>query len=218
MALDDLPELLLPDVTGWQDWLGTNAATCDGVLLVLAGRSSPRPAGGAGTTLTYDEALDEALCAGWIDGQVRSRPGAGYVQRFGPRRARSIWSARNVGHVERLAAAGRMTPAGVAEVERARADGRWANAYAGQATAALPGDLLAAIGADPAAQATLELLTSQNRYAMGFRLGQLRREWTRTRRIAEYVAMLARGEALHPQRGLRPPPGPAGPDGDGGHR
>lgn len=121
-------------------------------------------------------------------------------QRYTPRRPRSIWSLRNVGHVARLTEAALMTPAGVAEVERARSDGRWAAAYAGPATMTMPDDLVAAIRADPAALAMFETLTSQNRYAMAFRLGGIKSADTRSRRVEHYVAMLARWEVLYPQR------------------
>lgn len=192
----DPPELLLPDAPAWRDWLAEHHGEADGVMLVLARK------GGTTTALTYAAALDEALCQGWIDGQVRSRDAHTFRQRFTPRRARSPWSARNVGHVARLVEAGRMRPAGLAAVEAARADGRWDRAYAGQATAVLPDDLRDAIAAVPAAQATYDLLTAQNRYALVFRLGQVVTPGPRAARVEAFVAMLARGEAPHPQRGL----------------
>ena len=116
----DLPELIVEDAAAWAAWLGVHHATSPGVWLVLAKRGGSPP-----TRLTYDEALEEALCHGWIDGQLRRRDEATYLQRFTRRRERSTWSKRNVALVERLVAAGRMHPAGIAEVERARADGRW---------------------------------------------------------------------------------------------
>ncbi len=195
----DQPELLVPDAAAWHEWLAANHADPTGVWLVLAKKAAlahPDPP----TTLTYAEALDEALCHGWIDGQARRRDDLTSFQRFTPRRARSPWSARNVGHIARLTDEGRMRPAGLAEVERARSDGRWEAAYAGPATAEVPDDVAAAIAADPAAAAMFERLTSQNRYAILHRLGQLKRAETRTRRIEEYVAMLARGETIYPQK------------------
>jgi uncharacterized protein YdeI (YjbR/CyaY-like superfamily) len=198
----DQPELLVPDAAVWHEWLAANHADPTGVWLVLAKKAAlahPDPP----TTLTYAEALDEALCHGWIDGQARRRDELTSFQRFTPRRARSPWSTRNVGHVARLNQEGRMRPAGLAEVERARSDGRWEAAYAGPATAEVPDDVAAAIAADPAAAAMFERLTSQNRYAILHRLGQLKRAETRTRRIEEYVAMLARGETIYPQGALR---------------
>lgn len=152
------------------------------------------------TSLSYDQALDEALCYGWIDGQARRRDDSTSYQRFTPRRSRSPWSARNVGIVARLLNEGRMHPAGVAEVERARADGRWDAAYAGPASAEVPADLIAALRASPAAQAMFDILTSQNRYAILHRIGLAKRADTRARRIGQFVDMLARGETVYQQR------------------
>ncbi len=197
--MPEQPELLVRDALAWRDWLRENHTDPTGVWLVLAKKAAlahPDPP----TVLTYDEALDEALCHGWIDGQARRRDELTMFQRYTPRRARSPWSARNVGHVARLVEEGRMHPAGLAEVERARADGRWDAAYAGPATAEVPEDLAAALAGARDAAAMFERLTSQNRYAILHRLGQLKREATRARRIEEYVAMLARGETIYPQR------------------
>jgi uncharacterized protein YdeI (YjbR/CyaY-like superfamily) len=193
MALE-LPELLLPDVAAWHAWLVEHHATSPGVWLVLSRK------GGTTTSLVYDQALDEALCFGWIDGQVRRRDEHTHLQRTTPRGPRSRWSLRNVGHVERLTEEGRMTPAGLAAVAAARADGRWDAAYEGPATSETPPDLLAAIAAVPAAQAMYDVLTSQNRYALYHRLTAVKGEEARQRRIESFVAMLARGETPHPQR------------------
>lgn len=190
---DTLPELLLADEAAWREWLTVNHDAA-GVWLVLAKKGVTEP-----TRLTYDGALEEALCHGWIDGQVRRRDERTYRQRFTPRRARSSWSQRNVGLIERLIGEGRMHRAGLEAVERAKQDGRWAAAYAGQATIEVPADLAAALAAEPAAQATFETLSSQNRYAVLYRIGEAKRADTRTRRIERFVAMLARGETLHPQ-------------------
>ncbi len=159
--------------------------------------------GGQVTSLTYAAALDEALCFGWIDGQVARRDEGSMRQRFTPRRARSAWSKRNVEHVARLAGEGRMTPAGHAAVDAAKADGRWEAAYAGSAAAEFPPDLASALAANPRAQAMWDVLTSQNRYAITYRIGQVKRPETRVRRIAEFVAMLERGETVHPQKRQR---------------
>ncbi|MCW3816743.1 YdeI/OmpD-associated family protein [Micromonospora sp. DR5-3] len=191
----DLPELTVPDAAAWRRWLGEHHADPTGVWLVLAKRGSQGP-----TTLSYDQALEEALCHGWIDGQVKGRDESTYRQRFTPRRARSPWSARNVGIVARLLAEGRMHPAGIAEVERAKGDGRWDAAYAGQAAAEVPADLAAALAAEPRARAMFDILTAQNRYAILYRLTSAKRADTRERRIAQFVAMLARGETVYPQR------------------
>ncbi|OKI81693.1 YdeI/OmpD-associated family protein [Micromonospora sp. CB01531] len=191
----ELPELIVPDAAAWRRWLGEHHAAPAGVWLVLAKRGSQRP-----TTLSYDQALEEALCHGWIDGQVKGRDESTYRQRFTPRRARSSWSARNVGIVARLLAEGRMHPAGLAEVDRAKADGRWDAAYPGPATAEVPSDLAAALAAEPRARAMFDILTAQNRFAILHRLATAKRADTRERRIAQFVAMLARGETVYPQR------------------
>lgn len=190
---DALPELLLADVAAWRTWLRKHHQG-PGVWLVLAKKHSTEP-----TRLTYDEALEEALCHGWIDGQVGRRDGHTYRQRFTPRRARSAWSQRNVGLIERLVAEGRMHPAGLAAVARAKADGRWQVAYPSQSTIEVPDDLAAALAADPTAKAMFETLSSQNRYAVLYRIHDAKRSDTRARRIERFVAMLARGETLHPQ-------------------
>ena len=182
-----LPELLLPNVIAWRSWLESNHEQSPGVLLVL-GRK-----GGTVTGLIYLDALHEALCFGWIDGQANRRDEESYLQRFTPRRPRSIWSQRNVGFVERLEAEGRMRPAGRAAVEKAKADGRWDAAYAGSATAQVPEDLLAAIAERPAAQATYDGLNAQNRYALYFRLNALKTTAARECRIATMVEKLAAG-------------------------
>ena len=192
----ELPELVVEDAAAWRHWLAANHGSSMGVWLVLANKGTLEP-----TSLRYDEALEEALCHGWIDGQVKRRDGATHVQRFTPRRARSAWSKRNVGIVERLLAEGRMRPAGLAQVEGAKADGRWDVAYAGQASIEVPDDLAAALAARPKARAMFETLSKQNRYAVLYRITTAVRPETRARRIEQFVAMLARGETIHPQRG-----------------
>jgi uncharacterized protein YdeI (YjbR/CyaY-like superfamily) len=194
----DLPELTLDDATAWRQWLGENGQSTPGVWLVLARKGTTDP-----TRLTYAEAVEEALCHGWIDGQRGPRDEATFRQRFTPRRPRSPWSARNVAMVAELEAAGRMRPSGLAEVERAKADGRWDAAYAGQASMQVPPDLAAALAADPSAAEMFDVLTRQNRFAVLFRIHSAKREDTRARRIAQYVAMLARGETIYPQKRSR---------------
>ncbi len=191
----ELPALTVLDAAAWRTWLDEHDERSTGVWLTLAKKGTTEP-----TRLTYDQALEEALCHGWIDGQVRRLDERTYRQRFTPRRARSSWSARNVGLVARLDSEGRMRPAGVAAVERAKADGRWDAAYAGQATIEMPDDLAAALQAEPAAQAMFEILTSQNRYAVLLRIASAKRADTRARRIERFVSMLARGETPHPQK------------------
>jgi uncharacterized protein YdeI (YjbR/CyaY-like superfamily) len=190
-----LPELIVADAAAWRVWLAEHHEGSAGVSLVLAKKGITEP-----TSLTYDQALGEALCYGWIDGQVQSRDETTYRQRFTRRRPRSSWSKRNVGIVERLHAEGRMHPAGVAEVERAKADGRWEAAYAGSASIEVPPDLAAALTAEPRARAMFEILTAQNRYAVLYRIDTAKRAETRSRRIEQFVAMLARGETVYPQK------------------
>lgn len=189
------PELTVPDAAAWRAWLAEHHTEPAGVWLVLAKKGTTSP-----TSLTYDEALDEALCFGWIDGQVRRGDDSTYFQRFTPRRKRSPWSQRNVGIVARLTEEGRMHPAGLAEVRRAQEDGRWEAAYGGVATMEVPGDLVAALAAQPRAQAMFDVLTSQNRFAILYRLAGAKRAETRERRLADFVAMLARGETPYPQK------------------
>ncbi|MFN2570918.1 MAG: YdeI family protein [Gemmatimonadales bacterium] len=191
----ETPELLIADIAAWRTWLAGNHATSSGVGLVLAKKGVTEP-----TRLTYDDALPEALCYGWIDGQLTRRDDATYRVRFTPRRARSAWSKRNTETVDRLIADGRMQPAGLAEVERARADGRWGRAYAGSASIDVPDDLRDALVASPRAQAMWDVLTRRNRYAVLYRVHEAKRAATRARRIAQYVEMLARGDTPYPQQ------------------
>jgi uncharacterized protein YdeI (YjbR/CyaY-like superfamily) len=190
----DLPELTVRDAGEWRTWLGANHTESPGVWLVLAKKGTVEP-----TSVSYDEALDEAICFGWIDGRLGRRDGATFRRRFTPRTARSPWSRRNAAIAERLLAAGRMHPSGEAEVRKAKEDGRWDAAYAGQASIEVPEDLAMALEADPRAQAKFETLTSANRYAILYRVGNAKKPETRSRRIAEFVEMLARGETIHPQ-------------------
>ena len=152
------------------------------------------------TSLSYDRALEEALCYGWIDGQAGRRDEATYKQRFTPRRRRSPWSKRNVDRAERLLAEGRMHPPGIAEMERAKADGRWEDAYGGSAEIEVPSELVAALAANPKARAMFENLSRQNRYAILYRLKTAKRADTRAWRLEQFVAMLARGETIYPQK------------------
>jgi uncharacterized protein YdeI (YjbR/CyaY-like superfamily) len=191
----DLPELIVADARAWRRWLGSHHDGSDGVWLVLAKKGKPGP-----TSLSYTEALDEALCHGWIDGQNKRRDEATYRQRFTPRRARSAWSQRNVAHIERLRGEGRMHPSGERAVAAAQADGRWDAAYAGQSEMGVPDDLAAALASEPRALAMFEILTRQNRYAVLLRIDRAKRSDTRARRIQHFVAMLARGETVYPQR------------------
>ena len=188
------PTLIVSDAAAFRDWLDANEDSSDGVWLVLAKKNTTDP-----TSLTYAQALDEALCQGWIDGQRRSRNATTFTQRFTPRRRASRWSKRNVGLAEGLIAEGRMLPSGLAEIERAKADGRWAAAYSGPAAATVPADLSAALAANAAAGSAFSSLNRANRYAVLYRIETAKRAETRARRIDQLVEMLARGETIHPQ-------------------
>ncbi len=190
----DIPELLVRNGPEWRRWLSRSHSTSKGVWLVLAKKGTTDP-----TSLSYDEALDEAICFGWIDGQLGRRDDATFRRRFTPRNAQSLWSQRNVRTAERLLASGRMHRSGEAEVERAKGDGRWHTAYAGQASAEVPEDLRNALLAHPPAQAMFETLSSANRYAILYRIGNAKRAETRARRIEQFVEMLSQGETIHPQ-------------------
>ena len=190
----DLPELLVSDAAKWRTWLRAHHSKSQGVWLVLAKRGTTDP-----TTLSYDEALDEAICFGWIDGQLGRRDSATFRRRFTPRDTRSPWSQRNVAIAERLSASGRMHRSGEDQVRRAKADGRWNAAYAGPAGVDVPEDLAEALNANPRAQAMFRTLTSANRYSILYRIGSAKKTETRARRIEQFVEMLARGETIHPQ-------------------
>lgn len=176
---------------GWQSWLAKHHAKSDGLWLLIAKAGAPQ------RTLSYAEAVEVALCYGWIDGQ--SRGGDPYWrQRFTPRRARSLWSRINCERAQALIEAGRMAPAGLAEVQRAQADGRWQAAYDSPSRATVPPDLAAALAAEPRAAAFFAQLDGTNRYAVLWRVQTAKRAATRARRIEQLVGMLARGETVHP--------------------
>jgi uncharacterized protein YdeI (YjbR/CyaY-like superfamily) len=190
----DLPELLVNDATEWRTWLSAQHSSSTGVWLVLAKKGVTHP-----TALVYDDALVEAICFGWIDGQIRRRDETTFRRRFSPRGPRSPWSKRNVALAERLAASGRMHRSGEDQVRRAKEDGRWEAAYAGQAEAQVPEDLAAALTANPRASEMFGTLTSANRYSVIYRISTAKKDETRAKRIKQLVEMLARGETIHPQ-------------------
>jgi uncharacterized protein YdeI (YjbR/CyaY-like superfamily) len=187
----DEPILPFPSADAWEAWLEREHERASGVWLQIAKK------GTGVATVTHAEALDVALCFGWIDGQRRAHDATWFLQRFTPRKRDSRWSKINTEHAARLIAAGRMRPAGLAQVEAARADGRWADAYHGQRTATVPPDLQAALDGNPAAAAFFATLRGANRYAILYRVQDAKRPETRARRIDRFVAMLARGETLH---------------------
>ncbi|MFI1510281.1 YdeI family protein [Streptomyces sp. NPDC020597] len=188
----DLEIVAFESVEAFQEWLGENHAVSPGIWLKL------RKKGPGIIALDYSEALDVALCYGWIDGQKAKFDDDWWLQRFTPRKPSSRWSKANRDKVTALVEQGRMRPPGQAEVDRAKADGRWEAAYDGAKTATVPDDLTAALTADPAAAAFFETLDRQNRYAILYRIQDAKKAETRARRIEKYVAMLAKGEKLHP--------------------
>lgn len=190
VALNDRPLILFATPAEFEDWITKNRDH-EGIRVQLRKKSSTKPG------MLYSEALDVALCHGWIDGQKGSIDDDYFFNGFSPRRARSPWSQVNREHVARLIEQGRMTPHGMAEVDRAKADGRWDAAYR-QKDAEVPADLQLALDASPAASTAFSALSSQNRFAILFRIGNVRRAETRARKISEFVAMLERGETLYP--------------------
>jgi uncharacterized protein YdeI (YjbR/CyaY-like superfamily) len=194
MAQADLPVLGFADQAAWESWLAEQHESSPGIWLKIAKKSSGTPG------LSYPEALEVAICFGWIDGQKGKLDDEHWLQRFTPRKRGSRWSKINTEKAAELMEAGRMRPAGLGEVELARQDGRWDAAYAGQRDAAVPEDLERALAADDAARAFFATLSSVNRYSILHRIGDAKRPETRARRIAKYVAMLAAGETIHPQR------------------
>jgi uncharacterized protein YdeI (YjbR/CyaY-like superfamily) len=187
----DLPVLAFPDQAAFEAWLETEGATAPGVYVKLAKKGAGVP------SVTYAEVVESALCFGWIDGRSNRLDDRFYLQRMTPRRAKSVWSQKNVDAVEALTLAGRMRPGGMAAVEAARADGRWERAYAGSATITVPDDLAEALAAEPAAQQEFETLDGANRYAVLWRVHTANTPATRAKRIANLVQMLAEGRRIH---------------------
>ena len=186
-----LPILAFADADAFAAWLAREPADSPGLWLKLAKHGSGR------ASLSKEEAIDMALCHGWIDGQLNPYDGDWWLIRFTPRKPQSKWSQKNRARAEQLIAEGRMTAAGQAAVDAARQDGRWDAAYASASKAEIPADLQQALDANPAAAAFFATLTGANRYAVLYRIGAVKRPETRARKIAEYVAMLERHETLH---------------------
>lgn len=190
----EITPFVVADQAAWRTWLDANEDASDGVWLLLAKKGTTEP-----TTLSYAEALDEALCSGWIDGQKRSHDAACFLQRFTPRRRASLWSQRNIGLVAGLIGEGRMRARGQAEIDRAKADGRWERAYAGSSTIEVPDDLAAALAAAPGASELFGRLNATNRYAVLHRVTTAPSATSRANRIAKLVGGLERGETPYPQ-------------------
>jgi uncharacterized protein YdeI (YjbR/CyaY-like superfamily) len=193
MASDDRPvAVTFASALEWERWLEEHHADAQEAWLKIA------KAGVEIESVRYPEVLESALCFGWIDARRRAHDEIYFLQRFTPRRARSRWSQINREKAERLIAEGRLRPAGMAEVQRAQADGRWQQAYAGQKRSTVPADLQRELELRPQAAEFFAALSSQNRYAITYRLGEAKRPETRARRLAKFLAMLEAGETIHP--------------------
>lgn len=180
------------DFDGFYDWLKANHDTAEEVWIRIFKKASGRP------TITAVEAIEVVLCWGWIDGIRKSWDDVSFVQRYCPRRGKSVWSQINRDNVARMIEAGKMTEHGLAQVDKAKADGRWDAAYTMSMDA--PADLLAAIEASPKAQAAYQTLSAQNRFALTFRTHNMKTLAGRAKKIADCVAMLERGETVYPQK------------------
>ncbi len=190
-AKDDKPIISFAHVPAFREWLQINHAEHSGIWLRYFKKASNEP------SIVHLEAVQEALCWGWIDGQSRSYDVISWLVKFTPRGRRSIWSQVNIGHVERLIASGRMKPAGLAVIEAAKADGRWEAAYASSSTFVMPADFMALLAKKPKAMAFFQTLNKTNQFAIYFRLHSAKRPETRERRMKDFLEMLQRGEKLH---------------------
>jgi uncharacterized protein YdeI (YjbR/CyaY-like superfamily) len=189
---NELPVLPFSSQAEWRSWLEIHHAMSDGIWLKMYKKGSGIP------TVVYAEALDEALCYGWIDGQLKAGDEKFYLQRFTPRRAKSTWSKRNIRHVERLEKEDKMTPSGWKVIEAARADGRWDNAYDSHSNMQIPDLLADALARNPQMAAFFGSLDKNNRYAIVWRIQSAKNDTIRERRLKTLLEMLARGEKLHP--------------------
>jgi uncharacterized protein YdeI (YjbR/CyaY-like superfamily) len=194
----DLPTIAFKSQIDFDKWLTSQLPGCPGLWLKIAKKSSGI------TSISRDEAVDAALCHGWIDGQLDSFDDAHWLIRVTPRQTTSKWSKRNCARALELVASGRMRPGGLREIERAKADGRWDAAYAGQSSAQVPDDLRRALSANSKAKAFFDELDSKNRYAILYRTHTARKPETRAARIEKFVAMLARRETIHPTSAKAP--------------
>lgn len=191
-AEDGLPVLSFAGREAWREWLAEHHGESQGLWLAIAKKESGL------ASVSYAEALEVALCFGWIDGRKGSLDGRRWLQRFTPRQRRSRWSKINCGKAEELIARGEMMPAGLREVERAKADGRWEDAYGGQKTIEVPDDLLRELAANQTARANFAALSRSNRYAILYRLHDAKKPETRARRLEQFMKMLAEGKTIHP--------------------
>jgi uncharacterized protein YdeI (YjbR/CyaY-like superfamily) len=192
MPPDPLPVMTFESTDAWDTWLAANHADSPGLWLKIAKK------GAAGRTVSYSDALDVALCHGWIDGQKGRHDDEYWLQRFTPRKPGSNWSKINTERAAALIASGRMRPAGLREVERAQADGRWEQAYESQSRVTVPEDLARALAANERARAFFATLDSANRYAILYRIGTAKKPETRAKRIDTFVTMLSEHKKIHP--------------------
>jgi uncharacterized protein YdeI (YjbR/CyaY-like superfamily) len=190
----ELPIMLFADPPSFEEWLECNGDTSPGVRLQIAKKNS------GVASVTYDEALDVALCYGWVDSQKEALDDKTWLQRFTPRGTKSIWSKINKDKVERLIAAGRLKPSGLKAIEAAKQNGLWDKAYESQSTASMPDDFAAELARNAKAQAFYETLNRQNKYAILFRIHNAKKQETREKRIQQFIAMLENGESLYPQK------------------
>ena len=186
------PTLSFINQEAWEAWLETHGEAAAGVWLRIAKRSAEQ------STVSYAEAVESALCYGWIDGQKQAENEHYWLQRFTPRTAKSIWSKINTAKAEALIAAGRMRPAGLRAIDLAKQDGRWEAAYSSPSASTVPDDLQQALDANPKAKRFFATLNGQNRYAILFRIQNVKKAETRAKKIAQFVDMLNKGETLHP--------------------
>jgi uncharacterized protein YdeI (YjbR/CyaY-like superfamily) len=190
----DLPVIAFKSQKAWETWLASQSSASKGLWLKLAKKSSGI------ASVSQQEAIDTALCYGWIDGQLDAFNENYWLIRFTPRKPKSKWSEKNRTRALRLIEQGKMKPAGLKEIERAKADGRWDAAYASQSTVTIPDDLRAALAKDKKAARIFETLDSANRYAILYRVHSAKKAETRAKRIETYVSMLKRGETIHPRK------------------
>lgn len=188
----DLPILPFKTPEAWEMWLAKNHASSKGLWLKIFKKDSSKP------SVTYAQALDVALCYGWIDGQKDRHDEEAWLQRFSPRRPQSPWSKINTGHVKRLVKEGRMKPAGLKQVEAAKKDGRWEKAAPSPSAATYPADFLEEVNKNKKAKAFLETLDRTNRFSIIYRLHSAKKPETREKRLRQFVEMLAKGQKLHP--------------------
>ena len=191
MNTSDLPIIAFETIEKWEDWLAKNHTKSSGIWLKFFKKNSGIK------TITYDEALDAALCYGWIDSQLQKYNDKAYLQKFTPRRAKSIWSKRNREHIERLIKQKRMQPAGLKQVEQAKQDGRWNQAYDKPSAMEMPEDFLQELAKDKKAESFFKTLTKANTYAIAWRLQTAKKPETREKRMKTILAMLSKGEKFH---------------------